>query len=54
MNEPKKPYEPPAIIYRAELEATATACGTAPSQDDATACPIRAKGDKWHCDAIAS
>jgi hypothetical protein len=30
MEETKKPYEPPAIIYRAPLEACATACRILP------------------------
>jgi hypothetical protein len=28
----KKPYAPPAIIYRAPLEATAGACGDPPAK----------------------
>ncbi len=30
--EEKKPYEQPAIIYRAPLEATAGSCGTSPGK----------------------
>jgi hypothetical protein len=36
----KKPYEPPAIIYQAPLEATAGACSTNPPGKAGIGCSV--------------
>ncbi|MBI5033069.1 MAG: hypothetical protein HZB51_21315 [Chloroflexi bacterium] len=40
MIEEKKEYEPPAVIYRASLEATAGACSTSPPGKATAGCSV--------------
>jgi hypothetical protein len=37
-DEPKRPYEKPAIVYRAPLEAVAGVCSASPGKTEALLC----------------